>query len=127
MILLKFWTLPIEIVNEAAGQHANSHWRIKNARHKKQKGLIHLFLKNELSIYANKPITVKIVRISPRMMDIEDNLPYACKWVKDSIADILVPGLRPGIADGSKLITWEFGQEKGKPKEKAVRIEVYTE
>jgi hypothetical protein len=125
MNLLKSWNLLIEIVNEAAGQHANAHWRVKSKRHNNQKALINLFLKNELSVYSNQPIIVKIVRISPKMMDMEDNFPYACKWIKDSIADILVPGLRPGIADGSKLIKWEYGQEKGKPKEKGVRIEIY--
>jgi len=121
---LKNYNLPIEIVNEAAGKYANQHWIIKSARHKKQQKLIQLLLK-DISIYANQAITIKLIRISPRMLDHEDNLPYSFKWAKDSIADLLVPGLKAGMADGSKLIKWDYGQEKGMPKEKALRVEIY--
>ena len=124
MILLKSYSIPIEIVNEASGTYSNQHWRAKSSRHKQQKAIVKITLR-ELFIYANKAITVRLIRISSRMLDCEDNLPYAFKWVKDSIADVLKPGLRPGMADGSKLIKWEYAQEKGKPKEKAMRVEIY--
>lgn len=59
-------------------------------------------------------------------MDKEDNLPMSFKWVKDAIADILIPGKAAGRADDSCLLKWEFDQEKGKPKEKSMRVEIYA-
>ena len=121
MTLLKSYTLPIETVSEG---NLFEHWTKANKRHSNQKALIKLYLR-ELSSYRNKSITVKLVRISPRKLDAHDNLRMAFKFCVDAIADLLNPGLEAGRADDSELITWDYGQEKGKPKQKAMRVEVY--
>ncbi len=46
----------------------------------------------------------------------------AFKYVADAIADQLIPGLRPGMADDDPRITWEYAQEKAK--KLGVRIEI---
>jgi len=122
MNLLKSWTVPIEVFNEA--NQANQHWRIKSRRHNQQNFLVRAYLADIIA-FRNQAIHVKLIRISPRMLDSEDNLPFAFKWVKDTLADMLRPGLERGRADDSDLLTWSYAQEKGNPKEKAMRVEVY--
>jgi hypothetical protein len=124
MTLLKSWTVPIEVYNEASGKYANQHWRLKSKRHKRQQWEIKSFLK-EIEIFRDKAIIIKLIRINPRMMDTGDNLPYSFKWVRDKLADMIYPGLKAGRADDTDLIEWEYRQEKGKSKEKAIRVEVY--
>lgn len=60
--------------------------------------------------------------MAPRLWD-ETNYIYSCKGVQDSIADLLIPGLAPGRADGSKDITWVYKQEKSKIKGVRIQIE----
>lgn len=61
------------------------------------------------------PVVVRLVRISPRKLD-GDNLQGALKAVRDGIADWL------GVDDGHDAVTWEYGQEQGKPA--CVRVEI---
>jgi hypothetical protein len=119
MNLLKSWTVPIETVSEG---NLFEHWHKSAKRHKKQKNLVNIYLK-ELSAFKDRKIIVKLIRISPRTLDKHDNLPMAFKFVVDAIADLLNPGKKAGRADDSDLITWEYGQEKGKPK--GIRVEIY--
>lgn len=152
MILIKSWTLPIETVSEG---NLFEHWTKASARHKKQKNLIKLYLK-EISTFKDKKITVKLIRISPRKLDADENLRMAFKWIKDQISELIYPektivdpkaidrtiqknielakeGKKlkrvvrcvSGRADDTHLIKWEYDQEKGKPKEKAIRVEIY--
>jgi len=79
----------------------------------------------DLALYRDMSLTIKLIRISPRKLDEDDNLPTAFKWVKDAIADILIPGKAAGRADDSPLFKWKYDQEKGKVREKAIRVEVY--
>lgn len=67
------------------------------------------------------PVVVEVVRIAPRMYDY-DNLVAAFKGIRDTIASLLVPGLRPGQADSNSGITWIYSQKKGAPKEYALEI-----
>ncbi len=120
MLLISF-TVPIEVISEA---NQSEHWTSGYKRHKKQKKLI-LYYCNQLSLYRNIPLTIKLIRISPRKLDSEDNLPMSFKWIKDAIADILIPGKAAGRADDSPLFKWEFDQEKGNVGEKKIRIEIY--
>ena len=53
------------------------------------------------------PVTVVITRNGPRALD-DDNLTGACKYVRDTIADIL------GIDDGSDEYTWVCKQRIGR-------------
>jgi len=68
------------------------------------------------------PCTVHLIRIG-RKLD-SDNLQGAFKYIRDAIAELLVPGLATGRADDDERITWEYAQEKGKV---GVRIEVFKE
>lgn len=123
--LLDSFTVPIEVFNEASGKYANQHWTKKNRRHWIQAHQVKEHLQ-KITKYQGMPITIKLIRISPRTLDAEDNLRYAFKWVKDAIADMLIPGLHPGRADNSKLIVWDYDQEKGTVWEKKMRVEVYS-
>lgn len=120
MLLISF-TAPIELVSEA---NLCEHWVKSHKRHKRQKKLVAYYM-SQLMLYRDIPLTVKLIRISPRKLDKDENLPMAFKWVKDAIADILIPGKAAGRADDSSLYKWKFAQEKGKVKEKAIRVEIY--
>lgn len=70
------------------------------------------------------PCNVVLTRIG-KACDSEDNLRFAFKTVKDKVADIIIPGLKIGRADGDPRISWEYKQEpKGKRKD-GFRIEIY--
>ena len=71
------------------------------------------------------PCKVKLTRIAPRKLDY-DNLCFSIKFIYDTICDLLIPGLRPGRADGDSRITVEYFQEKGKPKEFGLKIEIIS-
>lgn len=153
MKLLESHTLDLETVSEG---NLFEHYFKANARHKKQKKFIKDNLSHLIIVYENKTITIKLIRISPRKLDADENLRMAFKWIKDQISECIYPeksivnpesikraqeknielikdGKNPkriikkvsGRADDTNLITWEYGQEKGKPKEKKIRVEVY--
>lgn len=72
--------------------------------------------------YTQSPMyTVKISRLSPRKMD-SDNFIFACKYIRDIIADLLVSGLGYGQADNEKYINFQYEQEKSK--EHLIKIEI---
>lgn len=111
------WTLPLDLVSP----NIKEHWRETCRRNKKNNWTIRVkFLKEPPGILY-LPCIVTITRLAPRALD-EDNFIYACKGIKDSIADLLIPGLAPGRADGSKDIQWVYKQEKHK--NKGVRIQI---
>lgn len=60
------------------------------------------------------PCKVVFIRQSSRKMD-DDNLPYCFKWLRDAVADLLIPGLKRGQADASPLLRFEYKQIIGKP------------
>lgn len=60
---------------------------------------------------------VHLCRIAPRTLD-DDNIRAAGKHIRDQIAQAL------GVDDRSQRITWVYSQERGAPKEYAVRVEV---
>jgi len=109
-------TLPIRIQSEA---NLSEHRMKKYTRLKKQKGIVQLVLKN---CGIKPPCKVIMTRISPRELDEHDNLRSALKHIVDVIADILVPGLKAGRADGDKQIEWAYAQRKGLAKEFALEI-----
>ena len=72
------------------------------------------------------PCIVTITRVSSREYDL-DNMIGGCKGLRDTLGDLLRPGMAPGQADGKGSgITWEYKQEKGEPKQYAVRIEIQS-
>jgi hypothetical protein len=63
------------------------------------------------------PARVILVRIAPRALD-GDNLQAAFKGFRDGIAD------RFGVKDNDPRLEWRYAQERGKPREYAVRVEI---
>jgi len=111
------WTLPIPTISEA---NVSQHWSVKAKRQKAQKALLTLRWKKERP-QIKFPCTVKLTRLAPRKLD-DDNLMVAFKHIRDVFADLLIPGLAPGRADGNSNITWAYGQEKSPIR--GVRVEV---
>jgi hypothetical protein len=109
--------IPIKTISEL---NCTEHWTKKSKRHKQQKFFTQLALKEEVK-KITLPCVIKIIRISPRVLDY-DNLVSSQKWVVDSICDLLIPGLKPGRADGDKRISVLYDQEVGKLQ--AIRVEI---
>lgn len=79
-------TLALKTVSES---NCNQHWRVKAKRHANQK----LVVKSECQAVLHGgllPCTVKLTRIGRKLDD--DNLRGAMKYVRDAIAELLVPG-----------------------------------
>lgn len=110
------WQIPIHTVSEANTQE---HWTKKKKRHDLQKRWIWLFFKKERPDISF-PCHIKLTRIGKKMLD-SDNLPVSMKWIRDTVADTLIPGKAPGQADNDPGLSWEYDQQIGK--EYAVKIE----
>ncbi len=100
--------IPIKTISEA---NCSEHWTKKSKRHKQQQFFVRLAFK-KLENAVNLPCIVKIIRMGPGTLDKEDNLPMSLKWVKDQIADCLIPGLAKGRADDDERITWKYDQRR---------------
>lgn len=107
--------LPTHIVSEANGRE---HWRKVAARKKLHRQTARLILQQYARpMREDVSVSVMLTRIAPRSLD-GDNLQSGFKATRDGVADWL------GIDDGSPRIMWQYGQEKGKPKQYAARVEV---
>lgn len=115
-------TIPVRIVS--AG-NISEHWRDRRKREKIIAGYVKLYMRPVIS-EGDVPCTVRLTRVAPRPLD-GDNLQFALKNVRDTLADLLIPGLAKGQADGDPRIKWEYSQEKGKPKEYSLKIQVRRE
>lgn len=114
------WEIPIKLVSEA---NLKEYWTKTHERHKMYKGYIDsAFIIKPIRF--KPPVTIEFVRVAPRQLDF-DNLVYAFKFIRDTICAKLIPGLSPGRADSSKLITCEYNQTKGKPNEHGIKIVIY--
>lgn len=113
--------IPYKLPSEA---NISDHWTKKLKRKKKIQELLLAYLPD----LRNCPLPCKVVltRIAPRKLDTSDNLPMSFKATKDFIADKLIPGKAAGRADDDERITWEYRQEKGKPREYAILIEIIS-
>lgn len=118
MITKELFIVPIRIESES---NKSEHWSKTALRKKKHKKAIQYTI-HQTGV--SLPCSVTLTRIAPRSLDEEDNLPAALKCAKDAVADILVPNLAPGRADGDKRISWHFKQEKGEKREYALKIEL---
>ena len=116
------WQLPIKTASES---NLKEHWSKSSKRHAVQKGWVKwAFNKDKPDLTDALVFRVLLTRIAPRKLDAHDNLRVSMKWVVDSIAEELTGNYIPGRADDAKTITWDYLQEKGKPHEYAVRIEI---
>jgi hypothetical protein len=117
------FTIPLTknlIVSE--GNRSWEHWSKKSKRHKSQHFLIECFMNQQPDVIL--PCLITLTRISPRMLDEDDNLPYSFKWYKDALADYIIPGKASGRADDDKRLHWRYKQEKGKVREYALKVEI---
>jgi hypothetical protein len=114
--------VPIRIVSES---NLREHWSEKSRRHNQHKWRIFAAIDQFQSEIA-LPCVITLTRIAPRLLD-DDNLRGALKHARDTIADFLIPGLAKGRADGDPRLKFEYGQEKGKPREYALKIEFINE
>jgi len=127
------WILSIKTVSEA---NSREHWAAKRKRHQTQKNHVDwAFVSSKIGLPGK--IHVQLTRISPRQLDY-DNLVSSFKNIRDYVAACVVPtavifsvtikGKRyknAGHCDKGDSITWGYGQEKGKPLEYAVKIEIF--
>lgn len=118
------WYLPIRTVSEA--NRGSEHWTKVRLRKKKQSQWVWAHWKS-VNPTVSLPCKVVLTRIAPRSLDKQENLPMAFKAITDTIADLIIPGKARGQADSDERIEWLFKQEKGKPKEYAIRIEIFIE
>lgn len=109
--------LPIRLVSP----NRQEHW---SKRHKRNK-ILQLLVNseyNKLEVKPSLPCHIHITRIAPRQLDL-DNYIASAKGLIDRLADKLIPGLPSGRADGDPRLSFSYSQERGKPKEYAVRVE----
>lgn len=123
MIEVIDWTLPIVTVSES---NISQHWSKRAARVRAQRQQIWVkWCNNENDFKTVKiPCVVRLTRISSRFLD-DDNLRGALKSCRDGIADCINPGRAPGRADNIEGMSFKYAQQKGKPKEKAIRIQIF--
>lgn len=117
---IKEWNLPIKTVSEA---NSFEHWTKKHKRHKAQKMLVSIAMRSE-SKEIDLPCHIKLTRLAPRILDKDDNLPMAFKFIKDQISDELIPGKAAGRADDDPRLSWSFDQQKSK--DKSIKIEIFS-
>jgi len=55
----------------------------------------------------------------------DDNLRIALKYIRDSVAEIIIPDLPLGMADGDKRIKWEYEQEKMAERKHCIKVEIF--
>jgi len=106
--------VPVETRSET---NQREHWGARHRRRKMQRTATYYELLAFEPLRPDPPVVVTLTRISPRKLD-DDNLRAALKACRDGVADWL------GIDDGDERIEWRYGQEKGAPREKAVRVEI---
>lgn len=132
-------TIPLRLTNPMNGSH--QHWAVKAKVRKAVRYTVALALRgpllpaariledSDMAIFKNaraghpggtvvEELRVKVTRIAPRALDRHDGLPASCKPVVDAIAECL------GVDDADPRVSWSYGQERGKPREYAVRVTV---
>jgi len=110
-----FVHLPIRTWSEA---NLRIHWGKRARRAKKQRQAARLLVRAARpALSETGAVAITLTRIAPRALD-TDNLASGLKAVRDGVADAL------RLDDGSSRLTWRYAQEKGKPREYAVRVEI---
>jgi len=113
------WVSNIITISES---NTSEHWTIKSKRHKSQQFFIKLAYQQRTHNEVSLPCKIKMTRLATRLLDF-DNLVSSLKWIRDQLADCIIPNLPKGRADGDPRIEWEYYQEKHPIP--AVKIEIY--
>jgi len=115
--------MKIKIPNlKTVSPNLKEHWGKSSKRHSDQRLLLRCFLKMHLKPEI-LPCTITLTRIAPRQLDY-DNLVTSFKHCRDTIADMLIPGLAFGRADGDARITWNYEQRRDKAREYGVEVDI---
>ena len=117
------WEMPLLTVSES---NRSEHWTKSSKRHKQQQFFIRALFKSEMEPIP-LPCVITLTRIGPRVLDCEENLPMAFKWIKDEIGACLFPEkvlfyrkkggkiiANKGHSDSDPRVKWKYAQEKGK-------------
>lgn len=125
------WEIPLKTISEG---NSHEHWSKAGRRHRQQQFFIRSLFNAEIRPIPI-PCVITLTRISTRLLDAEENLPMAFKWIKDEIGACLFPekvviykkkngklAKNKGHADSDPRVTWRYAQEKGKLQK--VRIEI---
>lgn len=108
---MRFCTvLPIKT---SLGLNAREHWRVRSNRVRKEREAAAWVTPPAFPL----PCSVRLTRLSAGTLD-GDNLPGACKAIRDGIADKL------GIKDNDPRVLWSYEQEKVAKGRWGVRIEL---
>ncbi len=111
--------IPIRLISEA---NNHDHWAKKYSRQKKQQQRIKLewlHLRPDIKL----PCEIHLIRYGRKLFD-DDNYIHSCKAIRDQLADCIIPGLCPGLADSCKEITWKYSQKITKTY--ALQIDIYA-
>jgi len=105
--------LPLALPSAA---NLREHWAARHRRVQRVRGLVYQAVAAALGGRRPAlPLTVLLVRISPRALD-DDNLRGALKAAQDGTSDAL------GVDDRDPQVTWLQRQEKGRPRQRGLRI-----
>lgn len=110
--------LPLRTVSEA---NCFEPWMKKHKRHKDQKRAV-MFAMIPIKEVIRTPCTIRITRFAPKGLDAHDNLRMAVKYILDQTCAEIMNDFRPGRADGSDQLSFEYAQEKSKTY--AIKIEI---
>lgn len=111
--------IPKELLSEG---NKRDHWYKLHARNRRKDKWLTAYLMKVYPISPNETCAITLTRIAPRKLD-DDNWITSCKHFRDWIADRLIPGLKPGIADSDPRLSWKYYQASAKS-EYALIIEV---
>lgn len=108
--------IPLRLKSAA---NLREHWAVKAKRVLKERTATGIIARRKVPDLAAAPgaFVATLTRVAPRALD-DDNLRSAFKAVRDELAKQM------GVDDRNPRVRWEYGQEKGKPKEYAVKIEI---
>jgi len=113
-VIIREVTLPLRLVSLT---NQREHWAKKAKRAKEHRWLALAAINRGHELLERGRFMVTFTRVAPRKLD-DDNLRECCKHLRDGVADWF------GVDDGSPMYEWRYEQEKGKPKEYAVRIRI---
>jgi hypothetical protein len=119
------WILPLQIQSP----NIREHWTKGYKRNNDNKRI----LAAHWALESHKPTVPCVVSfhrlynpsLHQKRMDAEENLRMAFKGIKDTIADLLIPGMAPGQADEGHGITWHYDQVTAT--KKGVRIIIQSQ
>jgi hypothetical protein len=115
------FSVPVKILSEA---NNSDHWAKKNSRKHAIRSAIKLRWLLIGSVEIELPCLIRLTRIAPRSLDY-DNLVYSMRNVTNIVAELILPGLAPGRADGDTRLKFEYLQRKVS-KTYAVEVEIIS-